>query len=438
MSKSKFPEHLTLDKRAAQEIDMNGNEHVWVPSSPEQQQWLRMSIRDQAEITGQNEGASSLAVRIQEFREFKRTFMQKLLRTVPDNVVDAPIGPDGAKVELSVLGKSRKALLVWAKQSGLQLDPEAVSRLFPNINSQQELLDAWLVETTDGTFLPSLTPMQREVAELSDRIIEAIGKFGVVVGDINQLQADRVCVCLKQDHGAIESFKAMLSVAELLRTWFQHQGNIVRLQQAITEIAGKENFQLFIEHIREDDIMVPLPASLIQSNERRYAIAEHDEDEALGIIVNILSADHDGQHKTAIALHRSVTGMMRGAFQLLSENSALRSRMHGLHYPGRIELWKEAEEVRDVELVRQDFDRVNRYLLQQVSTYLGIGECGIILLGGLHFRPGMTPPPETNVNAVPPDNPIFDEKLKVESYIEKNDSLRNIRFIIVEPHGYQV
>ncbi|MFA5799924.1 MAG: hypothetical protein WC840_03105 [Candidatus Peribacteraceae bacterium] len=150
MPKVKFPEHLTLDKREARETDMNGNEHVWIPSPAEQSQWLRMSIQSQAEVTPQNEGASSLAVRIQEFREFKRTLMQRLLRSTPDNVVDAPIGEDGAKVPLSVLGKSRKALLVWARQNGLHLDPEAVSRLFPNINSQQKLLDAWLVETTDG------------------------------------------------------------------------------------------------------------------------------------------------------------------------------------------------------------------------------------------------------------------------------------------------
>ncbi|GEM_PF-2351967 len=151
MSKSKFPEHLALDKRATREIDANGNEHVWIPSSAEQSQWMRMSIRDQAEITTQNEGASSLAVRIQEYREFKRTLMQRLLGSVPDNVVDAPIGKDGAKVPLSVLGKSRKALLVWARQNGLRLDPEAVSRLFINTIAQQELLDAWLVEVSESS-----------------------------------------------------------------------------------------------------------------------------------------------------------------------------------------------------------------------------------------------------------------------------------------------
>jgi len=140
-----------LDKRATREIDANGNEHVWIPSSAEQSQWMRMSIRDQAEITTQNEGASSLAVRIQEYREFKRTLMQRLLGSVPDNVVDAPIGKDGAKVPLSVLGKSRKALLVWARQNGLRLDPEAVSRLFINTIAQQELLDAWLVEVSESS-----------------------------------------------------------------------------------------------------------------------------------------------------------------------------------------------------------------------------------------------------------------------------------------------
>ncbi|MFA5800404.1 MAG: hypothetical protein WC840_05615 [Candidatus Peribacteraceae bacterium] len=172
MSKSKFPEHLTLDKRATNEMDANGNEHVWIPSPNEQAQWLRMSIQSQAEITRQNDGASSLAVRIQEYREFKRTLMQRLLRATPDNVVDAPIGKEGTKVPLSVLGKSRKALLVWAEQNGLQLDPAAVSNLFPNITAQQELFDAWLLELNTEVSLqehnlPGQMHQSKEMRELA-------------------------------------------------------------------------------------------------------------------------------------------------------------------------------------------------------------------------------------------------------------------------------
>jgi len=367
--------------------------------------------------------------------------MQRLFRSVPDNVVDAPIGDNGAKVELSVLGKSRKALLVWAKQNGLHLDHEAVSELFPNITAQQELLDAWLVETSDGMFVPSLTPIQRETEKLSDKIIEAVGKFGVVVGDINQIGADRVCVCLKQNHGSIDGLKIFIRDVELLKRWFRHQGNTLRSQQAIGELVNKDRLHLFVEYLSQNSEILPLPRSILQLNEKRLAVAEHDSTEALKVTDVILSTDREGKRQTAEDLHSGIIGMMRYIYQILDENPALRTRIHGLRYPERknyINAYNEADKTdckRIAELDRGDAEQMNRYLTQQVSIFLGSGECGIILLGGLHFRSGMALPPE--VNGVLADSYWFDDQLKVETCIEKNDSLRNVRFIIVEPNGYR-
>ena len=157
---------------------MNGNEHVWIPSSPEQQQWLRMSIQYQAEVTSQEKGTPSLAVRIQEFREFKRTFMERLLRSMPDNVIDAPIGKDGAKIPLSMLGQSRKALLVWAQQNDIRLDHAAVSQLFPIIIEQRELLDAWLVEIGENKVSEQKEPVSGSRKRgIPDDIFQ--GQFGI-------------------------------------------------------------------------------------------------------------------------------------------------------------------------------------------------------------------------------------------------------------------
>ena len=150
MSKSKFPGHLKFAEGAARETDTNGNEHVWVPMGSEPPNWLRMGIQSEAGITQPNEDVSALAVRIQEFRELRWTRMQKLFKKPPDDVIDAPVGPEGAKIPLVPEGKSRKAFLVWARQNGLRLDSEAITQLFQNIIEQRELLGAWLVQINES------------------------------------------------------------------------------------------------------------------------------------------------------------------------------------------------------------------------------------------------------------------------------------------------
>ena len=171
MSKSKFPGHLKFAEKAVRETDMNGNEHVWVPMGSEQPNWLRMGVQTEAEITQLND-VSALAVRIQEFRELRRTRMQKLFQKAPDDVIDAPVGHEGAKIPLVPEGKSRKAFLVWAQQNGLSLKSETIAKLFPDVIKKRELLDAKLLElNTNVSFqkqdLPKETHHSKEMPELA-------------------------------------------------------------------------------------------------------------------------------------------------------------------------------------------------------------------------------------------------------------------------------
>src|SRR3989338_2292052 len=172
MSKSKFPGHLKFAEGAARETDTNGNEHVWVPMGSEPPNWLRMGIQSEAGITQPNEDVSALAVRIQEFRELRWTRMQKLFKKPPDDVIDAPVGPEGAKIPLVPEGKSRKAFLVWAQQNGLSLKSETIAKLFPDVIKKRELLDAKLLElNTNVSFqkqdLPKETHHSKEMPELA-------------------------------------------------------------------------------------------------------------------------------------------------------------------------------------------------------------------------------------------------------------------------------
>lgn len=124
---------------------MNGNEHVWLPPQSDQPHWSRMSIRADAQPISLG-SASALALRIHAFQKARSGLLTSLLRKQRADAIDAPLGESGEKVSMVPAGPSRTALLVWARESGVQLDETAIQELFPERRGANQLCDAWVVD----------------------------------------------------------------------------------------------------------------------------------------------------------------------------------------------------------------------------------------------------------------------------------------------------
>ena len=125
MPRAGFPEHLKLHESSSREIDIIGNEHIWVPDSHDDKLWNRFSRKAHSEVIDL-EKAYAVAVRINCYRQAKKKLLQILFRSDDPDSIDAPIGDNGSNIEVKQTDISRDALLVWAKQSGGNLTHQEV------------------------------------------------------------------------------------------------------------------------------------------------------------------------------------------------------------------------------------------------------------------------------------------------------------------------
>ena len=78
------------------------------------------------------------------------------------------------------------------------------------------------------------------------------------------------------------------------------------------------------------------------------------------------------------------------------------------------------------QLIANRFIQLHPYLISEIGLRIQPGEVGIVVLGGTHFRAGAH---SESIQA-------YQGKL-VEDCLEKSDKLRDMRFIVVDPHGYE-
>jgi len=145
MSEAHFPTNLQLHEQSAREIDMVGKEHIRVPDTAEDEHWNRLSIKANTEEIDL-EKAKAMALRIERYREVKRNLLQKALRRVDPDAIDAPIGENGSNVSVKRTERPRDALLVWAKEAGVDLTPEEIDSLFPEHEGAEQYDGAWVVQ----------------------------------------------------------------------------------------------------------------------------------------------------------------------------------------------------------------------------------------------------------------------------------------------------
>jgi len=425
MPESKFPQHLVFHQDAVRETDANGNEHIWIPTSVEDTQWQRMSTRAQAEIVELGE-INALAVRLQNYKESKRNLFRALLNRAAETV-DAPIGRDGARVPVEVIGKSRTALLVWAREAGITLSERQIAEAFPQNDNATQLSDAWTLETELSEAVPQLSPLQREMKMLGDTICEQIQEFGEVVADINAEGAEKICICLRQNHGDLDMLRSELTKnTDLAQAFFSHQNAIVDLQRLIVAICGFDKTRFFLERIPDD----PRTYSLIQQQYLKFfdSVSPEDYRQQTGFDHPPSRYEHESMRAASdknfldsllcellphlnssaqdAALLDHFSGEMRFINLCAVEGKKIGDRVNGLSSDERIQILtmqddverhlhelspsnhKESskQELRQklIQIKNQENETMSRVICDRIQQ----GEVGIVILGAFHFRSG--------------------------------------------------
>ncbi|MDD5026094.1 MAG: hypothetical protein PHH13_01825 [Candidatus Peribacteraceae bacterium] len=446
MSK-KFPEYLIIDEWAKRETDMNDNEHVWIPSRDRQSQWLRMSIRANAQPTNLG-NAMALALRIHSFRNEQVGLLRTLLRRREENAIDAPLGNGGANVSVVSTGASRTALMVWAKDTGVHLDETTIQELFPERRGMVQLHDVWIVDTELNR--SANTELQQEVHALGDRLCDQMKEHGTVVADINAEKAERLCFCFMQNHGVTEpTLEKAIEDPSYGYQFIRHRNSIDRAQMMIASQVGYEHTHFFLENYSQS------PEELLQS------LAHHAQLRSINSLQRMIDFRwkiecNANERENAFQncydnLKQGLTDSAGDAFQLLcggdlAIRDGLRSghnlsrTVHGLAF-SRGEQAQLKVAFRKVvalcqeegapyaqivqihnEMTREHLLRLHPILIGLLEQSLSVGEVGIIVLGSKHFKSCSS-------------TPRMLHDASVESHAERSPSLGNLRLIMIEPHG---
>jgi len=440
---------VPLGERVHRENDvLAAAQHYWVPSA-DPQEWYRIHSPDDAQIQDHGE-MNSIPVQAAQYRKVHRGRFARLFKKEPEaNQIEVPLTQSDKYELLERQQKARSALLVWANQAGVHLDQGKLEQLFGTASEQTELENgmrlAW------GTKQPSSTEERQQierVREMGDRLIVELSKHGQVVADLQAEGAKRICVCLKQHHTDNEinpMDPKSLSIREI-RAFLGHQNSIFRLQQIITSIVGLQKIQFFIEGLSRDGVSWQKSVTAIQNHTeqflqvlRKYVTGTEDNacfpEETLQEITSFFER---GEFERVARELRICSGEQSYVEWSTVQQNNLSGRVHGLGLPAE-ESRRSQEQLRDTirktakldcddatfeRLIHQPladwFDNLHPFLMSELNGR--IDEVGVVVLGAKHFRSGL----------IMGDNEVVQGK-KVEDYYERQNNLRDLRLIVVEP-----
>ncbi len=294
---------------------------------------------------------------------------------------------------------------------------------------------------TERDPLPGDTPETRESGERITVPTEKILGHLRTLGDVTVLRdspdAQRLIVCVKQDHGSVAEHREWIrkNAVGKVQGWIRHQNEITRIGMETDKLhPGKVRF--FMENYTDGQAFRSTSPEEREKQEDVFRRAGSNSTIALNMAQAVTQSPPglDAQYLL------SQMGMTRIMLNLAAKDPSAVSRIHGLQYPTRGQYVQMRTQLRILggnfaELqaaAAEDYRRMNAHAIAQVNRYATPGDCAMIILGGSHFQIG------TDIQELLAygDTPRNIEELMLDTVMLQHPSLGDSTIAVLKPKNY--
>mgnify|MGYP004005682805 FL=1 len=423
-----------------------GTLEIWIPDeievSKKNEQWKRISIAPGVKPTAFNDiNALPVGVRLcAEVRQKMIKSLSALLRLQSDDSDNLQFSiPDDngglSKKVAEQITNIGQRLLVWSNTP--VTTAEEITSSFKNITSIEQFGDTWLVEADGNMLMKPLSQAQNEIEKVADDSISNISSLGSVVGDLNKVGAERLCICVKQNHGTPSEAEKMSDAQ--FQKWIAHQNEIVGILKILVETIGIDKI-IFLPERKSDYQASKDQYALLLHNEQLFADAQRSLTASRNLHANLRKLISEMDAYTLYRNFGTYVGMDR--FLCASDTELPNLDIHSLEYSGRRDLSvarANAEACGNThtfkELHLEDMRKMHTNALNLVND-IPISDCGVILLGAGHFESGSTYEDITAKKYEDFDPRRIDHTF--ERYVAICDDVKNVRFIILQTANWDI
>ncbi len=279
----------------------------------------------------------------------------------------------------------------------------------------------------------SLDSDPNDLSAKIEKVLELIAPYGKVVGQVNPEATERVCFCIKQDHGDAAFFDKMNMDA--FQKWLSHQNNLFDIQYTLM-LEGD-----FLQNILLLESIIPMDFSLdsLVRNEASLRKIGTDINQCRVLWNDLRQAAAKNKKHIVDSIHMSCTGMMRFINLYLTKGMLHASQCFSLEHSTRAKMKHMIDEARSkndipnfVQLRKNDFQVTHQYAIDLLNSNIPIGGSGVLVLGGGHFISNNQDYFSRQYADCSTD--VMNDSM--EKCLAKDTNLKNMRCIIIEPTNY--
>ncbi len=279
----------------------------------------------------------------------------------------------------------------------------------------------------------SLDSDPNDLSAKIEKVLELIAPYGKVVGQVNPEATERVCFCIKQNHGE-KTWLSKIS-ASSFQAWIRHQNAMIDLQDMISTEFASENIYLFYEGVDN----MENNETKFYKNEKMTRKLEQDLQYCEFLLQNFRGKNSQAtEYDLLLSFHRSLMACNR--FPCLRKFKDIAINLTDITYENRqtisTDRMHEASKSKDIstqfKIMLEDFPLIHLNTFKLLQSKVKKNCTGIVMLGGMHFLSNTPQFFDTTFGAL--QIPLIEKTF--EEMAAQDPNLKDMRFIVIEPNFY--